>query len=195
MLGQTTHVSLLRRLSEGNDPTAWQEFHDRYAELISGFARRRQLQPADCEDIVQEVLLALSRTMPGFRYDPGRGKFRSYLKTITLHAIFKRRAREHGEVNLEHIEQATRAAADEEDVEAAWEAEWRQYHLRQAMRTITAEFNDSDQQAFQQYAIEGRGAQETAAALNLSVDQVYQAKSRILRRLSELVEQQVRDEG
>ncbi len=195
MLGQTTHVSLLRRLSEGNDPAAWREFHDRYAELISGFARRRQLQPADCEDIVQEVLLALSRTMPGFRYDPGRGKFRSYLKTITLHAIFKRRAREHGEVNLEHIEQATRAAADEEEVEAAWEAEWRQYHLRQAMRVITAEFNDADQQAFQRYALEGRGAQETADALNLSVDQVYQAKSRILRRLSELVEQQVRDEG
>ncbi len=32
-------------------------------------------------------------------------------------------------------------------------------------------------------------------APGIDVDQVYQAKSRILRRLSELVEVQVRDEG
>ncbi len=195
MYGLTTHISLLQRLSNGQDPAAWREFHERYAELIAGFARRRSLQPADCDDVAQEVLLALSKTLPGFHYDPARGKFRSYLKTITLHAIFKRRMARHGEVDLEHLEEATRAACEDEDVEAAWEAEWRQYHARQAMRTIAVEFNDADRQAFQRYAVEGRDARETAEALGLSVDQVYQAKSRIMKRLTELVEQQVGEEG
>jgi RNA polymerase sigma-70 factor (ECF subfamily) len=195
MYGQTTHISLLQRLSDGEDARAWQEFYERYWELITGFARRRNLQPADCEDVVQEVLLSLTRTMPGFRYDPSKGKFRSYLKTITLHAVFKRHMQRHGEVDLQHIEEATRAACADEDTEAAWEAEWRQYHLRQAMKQIGAEFNAPDRQAFQRYAVEGRDAQETAEALHLSVDQVYQSKSRIMKRLSELIDQQVQDEG
>ena len=192
---QTTHVSLLQRLSDGQDPAAWQEFCDRYAELIRGFALRRDLQPADCDDVGQEVLLSLSKSMPGFQYDPSKGKFRSYLKTVTLHVILKKRMAERGQVDWERVAQATQAACADEDTEAAWEAEWRQYHLRRAMQTIAAEFNSADRQAFQRYALDGREVRETAQALNLSTDQVYQAKSRILRRLAELIEQQVQEEG
>jgi RNA polymerase sigma-70 factor (ECF subfamily) len=195
MFGQSTHATLLQRVSEGKDPTAWQEFHDRYADLVRGFARRRNLQPADCEDILQDVLMSLNKSMPTFKYDPARGKFRSFLKTLTLHAIFKRQAQRKGEMNLDHIAEATRVASDDQEIESAWEAEWRQYHVRQAMRVITVEFNAADRQAFQRYAVEGREVKAVAEELSLSVDQVYQAKSRIMKRLTELIEQQVGDEG
>ncbi len=195
MFGQSTHATLLQRVSEGQDPSAWREFHERYADLICGFARRRNLQPADCEDVVQEVLISLNKAMPTFRYDPTKGKFRSFLKTLTLHAIFKRQAQRKGEIDLEHIAEATRLACADHEVEAAWESEWRQYHVRLAMRIITVEFNAADRQAFQRYAVEGRAVREVAEELSLSVDQVYQAKSRIMRRLAELIETQVREEG
>jgi RNA polymerase sigma-70 factor (ECF subfamily) len=191
----TTHGSFLLRLKDYGDSTAWREFNERYGELIRGFARRRGLQPSDCDDVCQDVLLSLTNVMPSFSYDPSRGKFRSYLKTATLRAIFKRNRQNAGEVNLEDIESATRAAETDDVVEEAWEAEWRQYHLRQAMRTIEVEFNRPDRQAFQRYAVEGVGAQETAEALELSVDQVYQAKSRVTKRLAELIELQVHEEG
>lgn len=195
MFGQTTHTDLLRRVSAGDDPTAWQEFHDRYAQLVTGFVRRKGLQPADCDDILQEVLMSLTRRLPGFQYDPSKGKFRSYLMTVTVRAICKRLARQRGEVNLEHIEEASKAACSDQATEQAWEVEWRDYHLRQAMRTIAVEFNTLDRQAFQRYAIEGGDARETAEALQISVDQVYRAKSRILKRLSELIADQAREEG
>ena len=191
----TTHATLLARLAEGVDPNVWREFLDRYGELIRAFARRQGLQPADCDDVQQDVLVSLTRAMPGFSYDPAKGKFRSYLKTVTLHAIFKKRLQKRGQVNLEHIEQATRAACTDDEVEEGWEAEWRQYHMRLAMRTIEAEFNAGDRQAFERYAIAGEEASAVAEELGLSVDQVYQAKSRILRRLTELIELQVQDEG
>lgn len=63
------------------------------------------------------------------------------------------------------------------------------------MRIITVEFNAADRQAFQRYAVEGREVRDVAVELGLSVDQVYHAKSRIMRRLSELIETQVREEG
>ena len=76
-----------------------------------------------------------------------------------------------------------------------WDQEWRTYHVERAMRTIEAEFTEKDRQAFMQYAMEGRGVEETAASTQMSVAAVYQAKSRILRRLSELVAVQIKEEG
>jgi RNA polymerase sigma-70 factor (ECF subfamily) len=194
-MGQyTTHATLLARISEGHDPGAWREFVERYGELIRGFARRRGLQPADCDEIVQDVLTSLAQSMPGFRYDPARGKFRAYLKTVALHAIFRRGRQNRGEVPLEDLEDAVTETASD-DFDALWEAEWKQYHLRLAMRTIEREFGEKDRLAFEKYALEGRDAAATAAELGLSVDSVYQAKSRILRRLSQLVAEQIREEG
>jgi RNA polymerase sigma-70 factor (ECF subfamily) len=186
----TTHATLLQRVAAGVDATAWREFCDRYGELIQGFARRRGLQAADCDDVMQDVLIALTKAMPGFTYDPGKGKFRSYLKTVVMRSIAKKNLQRSGEVALEHIEEATRAASTDADAEAAWEVEWRQYHLRQAMKTVETEFNATDRAAFQAYGIDGQAAEAVSERFG-----VYQAKSRIMRRLSTVIEQQIVDEG
>jgi RNA polymerase sigma-70 factor (ECF subfamily) len=162
--------------------------------LIRNFARQQRLQPADCDDVLQDVLMALTKAMPGFVYDPARGKFRSYLKTIALHAIFARSRQKRGEVALEMVGTAADAAVDQ-DVDRIWDEQWRQYHLKQAMRTVETEFNEADLAAFQQYAVEGRAVSMVAEQLGQSVDQVYQAKSRILKRLSQVIQEQVDDEG
>ena len=77
MLVQSTHISLLTRLGRPDDPpeyaAAWAEFHKRYGDLIRRFAMRRGLQSADCDDVLQETLMAIGRAMPDFRYDPKRG--------------------------------------------------------------------------------------------------------------------------
>ena len=138
--------------------------------------------------------MALTTAMPGFRYDKTRGKFRSYLKTIALHAIFSRTKGKRREVAIDDVPTAGLALTNEA-VERLWDLQWRQYHLRNAMRQVEAEFNESDRNAFTQYAINGLGAKETAELLSLSMDQVYQAKCRILRRLSELIANQVHNEG
>lgn len=195
MLVQSTHATLLARLSDSQDAVAWHEFCIRYGELIRAFARARGLQTADCDDIVQDVLASLSKSMPGFTYDPAKGKFRAYLKTVTLHAIFARLRQKKGEVALEDVKTAADAAAADRNVDSQWDSQWRQYHLRQAMHTIRAEFNEADCAAFEQYAVAGRSAQQTAETLGMSLDQIYQAKSRILRRLSEVIAAQVDEEG
>ncbi len=189
----TTHTTLLARLAEGVDPSAWREFCDRYGELIRSFARQRRLQSADCDDVLQDVLMALTQSMPQFRYDPTKGKFRSYLKTVVMHAISRRIRQRGGGLPLDTIGEGD--VSPSADAEQVWEAEWRQYHLRQAMRTIEAELSPTDRTAFARYALRGEDARKTAQSLGLSVDQVYQAKSRILKRLSQIIEQQVREEG
>lgn len=196
MHGQTTtHATLLARLATGDDPAAWRELEDRYAELIRGFARRRGLQPSDCDDIAQEVLLALTRNMPGFEYDPARGRFRGYLKTIALRAISRKLRQKRGLAAQAAVEEAAADALDDPAAEEHWEAEWRQHHLRLAMKSVRAETGEQDMAAFDAYVGEGRDADEVARALGVSVDVVYQAKSRVLKRIRSHIALQTAEEG
>lgn len=191
----STHATLLHRLADGSDASAWTDFQDRYGELIIGYARRKGAQTADCEDIQQDVLITLTKAMPEFRYDPARGRFRSYLKTIVSRAVFKKFRQKQGEVNLEAIENSPAGADDESETDELWEAEWRQYHLRQAMQTIDVEFNQADRMAFRHYVVGGEEPGKTAELLGITVNQVYKAKSNILKHLGELIAQQVEEEG
>jgi RNA polymerase sigma factor (sigma-70 family) len=197
-----THISLLGRLADSQAGPAWSEFLDRYGDLIRGFCLRRGLQPADCEDVTQDVLLSLSKSMPQFQYDPAKGLFRSYLKTVVMNAISRRIRQNPAAVRL--LESAAGPSADggsgwvaseEPEDESRWEDEWRQYHFRRAMRIVESEFKDSDRAAFKKYAIEGLDVKSVAAEVGISVDAVYQAKSRIVRRLGQLIELQVAEEG
>jgi RNA polymerase sigma-70 factor (ECF subfamily) len=195
VLARTTHITLLERLSAGNDGAAWGEFMDRYGDLLRGFGLRRGLASMDCDDLVQDVVANLVTSMPAFRYDPARGRFRGYLKTIAVRAILRRSFQKRGQGALETLDAVAVDTAALEETDRQWESEWRQYHLRVAMRTVEVEFGSADRAAFQRYAVDGLGAKETAELVGLSVDQVYQAKSRIMRRLAELIAEQTREEG
>lgn len=190
-----THTTLLARLSEGSDAAAWTEFHQRYGELIRRFARGRGVQPMDTDDILQDVLFNLSKSMPGFTYDPAKGKFRSYLKTVTIHAIAKKMRQKGPSLNLEEVEETTRVMGRDATVEEHWESEWRQHHVRAAMRIVEAEFKETDLEAFRRYALQDHEATVVASELGMSLDSVYQAKSRIMKRLAKVIEVQVSDEG
>lgn len=196
MIAQTTtHASLLARLAGKQDEQAWRDFCARYSDLIRGFAQRRGVKAADCDDVLQDVLVKLTRSMPSFRFDPAKGKFRSYLKTVVLRCIFDISFQKRGETPVGDIERQVRTASEDEAVEEAWEIEWRRYHLRQAMRLVETEFNARDVAALRAYGIEGQNVDVVAESLSMTTDQVYKAKSRILKRLCQLVDQQIREEG
>src|SRR5688500_13767280 len=84
---ESTRVSLLVRVRDPRDEAAWLEFVEVYGPLIYRYARRAGLQEADADDVTQEVLRTTVRTMPAFEYDPRRGRFRSWLKTLTMNQV------------------------------------------------------------------------------------------------------------
>jgi RNA polymerase sigma-70 factor (ECF subfamily) len=74
-----TPVSLLRCLQGGQaGPEAWRLLVDCYGPPLVAWSLRRGLQPADADDVAQEVLIKLFRRLPEFKYDPAIG-FRPYL--------------------------------------------------------------------------------------------------------------------
>ena len=81
-----TSPTLLGQLRQ--DPSnhaAWAEFLKRYSPRIYAWCRHWNLQPADAEEVTQNVLLKLVTKLATFAYDPSRS-FRAWLKTLTRHA-------------------------------------------------------------------------------------------------------------
>ncbi len=73
------------------------------------------------------------------------------------------------------------AVAD--DLEAAWEAEYQQHLVGQALRLMRADFEETTWKACWQMVAVGRPAAAVAAELGLTVGAVYAAKFRVLQRL------------
>ena len=69
------------------------------------------------------------------------------------------------------------------DADAAEEAEYRSQIVARAVKLLQAEFNDQTWQAFWRYVVLGEVAEKTASHLQVSVNVVYLAKSRVLARL------------
>ena len=114
-----THASIFVRLNEddrGVRELAWHEFYERYAPIIAGFARKIGAGRSDVDDIVQEVLTQFYKASGNFDYDPEQGRFRGYLKVVTIRtltAMLGKRAR-FQEVPLDSIP----------DVESTLDSTW-----------------------------------------------------------------------
>ena len=74
-----TRQSLLSRLRDWNDQESWKVFFDTYWKLIYNAAIRAGLTDAEAQDVVQETVLAVSKHIPQFEYDPAKGSFKSWL--------------------------------------------------------------------------------------------------------------------
>ncbi|MBN9523958.1 sigma-70 family RNA polymerase sigma factor [bacterium] len=178
-MSHTTRESLLVRI-RGGDEVAWEEFHTRYRSLIAWAAGRAGLAGADLDDAVQDVMLELFRGQPTFRYDRTRGRFRDYLFVVTRRAAARARARaaRQGVTAVEFPEPAA-----DDGLQAEWEAEWQRTVLREALDVVRGEVEARTFRAFELYELEGRDVAAVATELGVSAATVYQARTRIVRRL------------
>ncbi len=79
-----TSTSLLARLRTDSDPQGWSRLVALYSPWILTWVRRAGVHSHDADDVVQDVLGELVRAIPTFQYDPDRGHFRSWLRTMTV---------------------------------------------------------------------------------------------------------------
>ncbi len=192
----TTRISLLLRLRDTRDVPAWERFVTLYAPLVYGFARKKGLQDADAADIAQEVLTSVAQQMPQWQYAPERGSFRGWLFTIARNRVKnwqagagRRMDGTGGDDNLA----AMNAQPDPAPEAADWDAEYARHVFHWAAAIVRQQVAEQTWKAFEITAVEGRSASDAASTLGMTIGAVYLARSRVMSRLRELV-QEIGDE-
>jgi RNA polymerase sigma-70 factor (ECF subfamily) len=177
-----TPLSLLDRLRHGPDPASWDRLVRLYDPLIRGWLGRYGVQPADLDDLLQDVFGTLLKELPAFRHDLRRGAFRRWLRTIAVNRLrnfWRRRDRTAGpdpEPLLAELEDPSG------DLSKLWDAEHDRHVARRLLELIEPDFEPTTWAAFRLLVLDGEDTRAVAGRLGLTPNAVRIAKSRVLAR-------------
>ena len=192
-----TQSKLIARLPGGIDSTdesAWEDFVSTYAPFIAAYARRRGLQESDCEELVQRVLLSVSKAIANWRREPGKPPFRSWLFTIARNHLISMlrsdaRLRRVGVAGggSTHLQVLNESPAESEDPRQAEALNYQREGFLWAAEQVRESVQASSWRAFWLTAIQGQSCPVVAKELGMEVGSVYAARSRILKKIKSLV--------
>lgn len=184
-----TSNTLLLRVRDTDDQVAWREFVDRYGPRIFTWCRQFRLQDSDAADVTQIVLTKLVSAMQQFEYEPSRGRFRGWLKTVTSNAVrdlaaeWTRKGRslggDQGKELLTSLAETRAVDQLYELVEQGYQSEL----LQVAETRVRMRVQPNTWQAYHLAAIEQRPVAEVAEIVGMRVSEVYVAKSRVIKHL------------
>jgi RNA polymerase sigma-70 factor (ECF subfamily) len=177
----TTTPTLLERLRQTGDETAWRRLVQLYTPLLFSWARRAGESDHDAADLVQEVFVALVQVLPTFTYARQNGQFRSWLRTLLLNKLRDRKRRQLRLANA--LAQVPLEVVLPDDVEAFWDNEGRQELIRRAMRLMETDFAPTTWKACWETVVQGRSSADVGRELGMTENSVNVAKCRVLRRL------------
>ncbi|MFO0797589.1 MAG: sigma-70 family RNA polymerase sigma factor [Gemmataceae bacterium] len=181
-----TSPTLLARLRTA-DAGAWERLVHLYSPLVFGWCRRTGLPAEDAADVMQDVWAAVAIAVPRFDAAGPGATFRGWLYTVTRSKLADHHRRQAVRPLAEGGSTARDRWADlpeaEPDDSLADPATGTAGVMRRALELLRGDVEPATFRAFWATAVEGRPAAEVAAELGVTAAVVYQAKSRLLRRL------------
>jgi RNA polymerase sigma-70 factor (ECF subfamily) len=187
-----TRPSLIARLRDLNDAAAWREFEAGYRPFIRQVGVDAGATREALPDLVQDVLLTVVRVIPGFAYDPSRGRFRSWLARIVRSRWGDLARRSRRDANLKLLAGEgplrRRKPSDGDDCGPATEA------IQAAIGMLRATVRVQTWRCFELHVLHGRPAADVARELETSVNAVYVNSMRLMKRV-EIEARRILDPG
>lgn len=179
-----TRASLILRLPDAADVAAWDEFVALYGPLVYRLARRKGIQPADADDLVQEVFSSVAESVTDWLDRTDRGPFRAWLFRIARNTAinFLTRRRHRPMSRGGETSQLDEFAADD-DATDEFELEFKREAFRRAAEEVRERVSEQTWEAFWLTSVETQSITEAAQRLGMSVGAVYIARSRVMKKL------------
>jgi RNA polymerase sigma factor (sigma-70 family) len=186
-----TRQSLLSRIRDWNDQPSWQDFFNTYWKLIYNTARRAGLNHAECEEVAQETLITISRSIRDFHYDRKQGAFKSWLRTTAAWKIHDRLRRQREEQtdsvdedgNWLEVDDVIDPASDPITITSNWESDWEQSLADAAIERVKRKLPPKHYQVFDLAVMKQWPTKKIAKTFGMNVGYVYLIKHRVSARL------------
>lgn len=185
-----TQISLIAKIRDIGNEEAWSEFVQIYQPVVQRFIQRHGLQYADAAEVTQEVLSRVAKSIDSWDPQHAQSTFRGWLYRITrnLTIDFLRKKQldrdrlGQGDAGLSQVADVN----DQQSVE--FQAQFEKQIFYWAAESIKPSFKPENWQAFWMSTVEGVPIEEVAKELDMKPGTVYVARSRIMARLSKLIQ-------
>jgi len=187
-----TRASLILRLQNADDVAAWDEFADLYGPIVFRIARRRGMQPADADNLVQEVLLAVAQAVTRWIEREDRGSFRAWLLRIAhneaVDMLTERATRKLGR-DGEQGQRLLEGVSVRDELSSLIEREYQRAVFQWAADRVREQVADNTWQAFWLTEVDRIPVEQVAEQLGTRSGNVYFGRSRVMARIKQLVKQ------
>ncbi|MEX2138285.1 MAG: sigma-70 family RNA polymerase sigma factor [Pirellulales bacterium] len=187
-----TRHTLLARLHDDRNEQAWREFVAIYQPLIYRLIRGHGLQNADAQELTQDALVAVAGAIERGTPDFHGGSFRGWISTIArnmmINYLTRRRPGQQGAGGSDFQRLLAEQPAAVDEHATAFDLEQKREVFRWAAEQIRGDFHATTWQAFWRTSVEGASIADTAHKVGLSIGAVYAARSRIMARLRQTIE-------
>jgi RNA polymerase sigma-70 factor (ECF subfamily) len=187
----TTRASLLYRLRDSQDHEAWEEFVEIYELAIYRHLRKCGLQDADARELLQDLLVAVSRQISKWELSKERGSFRGWLRQVARNLVInwmkngQRRIVAFGGPESQPVFDDLVTSDCPESAE--FDRELRRSVFQRAAEVVRQEQSTKAWQAFWDIAVIGKTPTAVSREIGMSCGAARVAKCRILARLKEVV--------
>lgn len=199
-----TRQSLLSRLKDWRDEDSWKTFFETYWKLIYHAAVRAGLSDTEAQDVVQETVIRVSKSMKNFKYRQENGSFKAWLLRLTRWRIndqFKKRQKSvvpMGDVGdsageLEDELAAMSAGEMGKELmdrvsEESWDTEWESNLLEAALGRVKRRVDPRHYQVFHLIVLKEEPVADVSRALKIGRAKIYVIKHRLSNLLKKEIE-------
>ena len=183
-----TRATLLSRLKNWNDQESWNSFFHIYWRLIYRSARRAGLGKEEAQDVVQETIVSVSKSIPNFKYDPKNGSFKGWLLQLTRWRIKDQLRKRLPKAVINEDASGTPVwpvIAEEVPhsqgllLESVWNDEWDRTILDAAVERLKRKVNLKHFQIFDLNVLQDIPAPKVKEMLHVSIGRIYLIKHRL----------------
>ncbi len=188
---RTTSASLLLKLRDFRDQATWDAFVELYGPLILRTLIRIGVPSQDAVDLVNDVLVIILRHIHAFEYDPSKS-FRAWLSTVTrnrAYRFFRQQGRQPRACGGTDHAAAIEEIAEPDTEDDLLESQWRRRRLEIGISRLRQMVTPTQWTIFQLLVVEQVPVAEICRRLDMKQGALYTAKSRLLKRLRDELEQ------
>ena len=179
-----TDPALLGDVRDPRNHEAWEKFIARYGPMIRGWCRH--WYPHEADDKTYDVFAELIFRMVNFEYDPTKGRFRGWLKTVTHNMMARLKKGDMPQQGDDYDPLALAEAG--EDLAARLAAEFDLELLEIARDRVRRRVQPHTWRAYVATAEDLRKPADVAQELGMKVGTVFQAKHSVIELLKREIE-------
>ena len=183
-----TRNSLIVRLKSDQNEIAWRDFVAVYEGFLGQMARRHGVPERHVADVTQQILMAIVRSIEGWKDDGNNASFRRWLSTVSRNVVIRFMTRERrqpggiGGSDLIALLQKVEGKPNELQIQ-----QYQHELIVWAAEQVRKEFIETSWQACWATVIDQKSVDEVARELNVSAGSIYMSRSRIMAKIRQTI--------
>ena len=186
-MNYSTRLTLIERVRQADrDEPCWEEFVDSYKNYIYVIIRKFNLSNELCDDMLQDILIQLWKSLPKFDYRPQECRFRTWLSIVCCSVVKNHLKSKAGRKMLKETEYEESLHAldqfSEPEIERIAESEWKNFIAEKALENIRPRLTDKMFLVFEA-SFEERPDKDVASEIGCSEASVRVYRQRVRNSL------------